>query len=268
LDTQKLGFLVSKEKYQISEKAKWLRLRLLMDELDSYKCTLQLQRNDIDAWNQLLRHTRNIFITLHNVSDELGHIHFKEAELIKKRRALAKKLKFTSHVRNRGVGHLNETMSERAVQWMPQLFTKEGVPESGSIGLAEAQRAVIESCVNSYVDKLGVQKQFGTEIDLLYPPNQRDFFEYMESTVKEAHSLLAVELANLDSSIVRRSGEDARELHAVAGKTEFDLRESTELSFSEVEGTEAFAKAIAAMEEMGEDERAVALLRELQKSVH
>ena len=163
---------------------------------------------------------------------------------------------------------MNETMSERAVQWMPQLFTKEGVPENGNLRLAEAQRALIESCVNSYVDESGVQKQFGTEIDLHYPPNQRAFFEYMASTVDEVHSLLATVLANLDSSIVRHSAADTRELYAVAGKTEFDLRQCTDLSFSETESAEAFAKAIAAMEEMGVDERALVMLRELQKSAH
>lgn len=259
---------MSKEKYQIPEKARWLRLRLLIDELDSYKRTLQVERDDIDAWNQLLRHTRSIFIILHNISEELQRIHLNDTEQVNRKRALLKKLKFASHVRNKGVGHLNETMSERAVQWMPQLFTKEGLADNGTIRLATAQHAVIEACVNSYIDNSGVQKQFGTEIDLHYPPDQRAFFEYMGSTVDEAKSLLATVLANLDSSIVRHRWADAKELYAVAGKTEFDLRGRTDLSFSEAESAKAFSKAVAALEQMGVDDRVVEFLLELQKSAH
>ena len=60
--------------------------------------------------------------------------------------------------------------------------------------------------MNSYVDKSGVQKQFGTEIDLSYPPHKAEFFQYMGSTVDETLSYLYAALANLDTSIVRHNG--------------------------------------------------------------
>ena len=129
----------------------------------------------------------------------------------------------------------------------------------------EAQRAVIESCVNSFVDGKGRQKQFGTEIDLFYPPNSREFFGYMKSTVDEALSLISTVLSKLEATIVRHSGTQARELYAVAGKTEFDLRKGTDVRYSEAEAAEAFARTIAEIEEMGADERVIELLREQQK---
>jgi hypothetical protein len=259
---------MSEERYQIAEKAQWLRLSLLVDELESYRELRKLDARDVDAWTRLLRATRSIFVVLHIVSEELSLIHFSDEELIKGKRALAKKLKFASHVRNKGVGHLNKAMSKRAVQWMPQLFTEVGEKEDKRLRLAEAHRAVLESSVNSYVDKSGAQKQFGTEIDLLYPPNQAEFFEYMESTVREALSCLYAALVNLDASIVRHNGARARELYAVAGKTEFDLESDSDLSYSEAESAKDLETALRAMEEMGVDERTVSLLRELQRRLH
>ncbi len=256
---------MSKEKYQISEKAQWLRLSLLADELESYKQTLMRERTDIHSWNQLLRHTRNVFISLHNLSDELGLIHFLGEELLKTKRALRKKLEFACHVRNKGVGHLDQAMSERAVQWMPQLFMETDETEDSILRLAEAQRAVIESCVNSYLDELGVQKEFGNEIDLYYPPNQAAFFEYMECTVEEALSYVATAIASLDASIIKHSGARAKELYSIAGKTEFNLKENSNFGHSESEFTEAVKKAISAMKEMGVDERVISVLREIER---
>ena len=75
--------MVSEERYQIAEKAQWLRLSLLVDELESYRELRKLEAKDVDAWTGLLRGTRSIFVALHNVSEQLSHIHFSDEELIK-----------------------------------------------------------------------------------------------------------------------------------------------------------------------------------------
>ena len=45
------------------------------------------------------------------------------------------------------------------------------------------------------------------------------------------------------------------------------MNKGTDAGYSEVDAAEKFARTIVTMEEMGVDEKAVALLRELQKSV-
>ena len=64
-----------------------------------------------------------------------------------------KELSFANHFRNRGIGHLNDTLLKRAVQWRPQIFF-EGFNDSNEFQLIEAQRAIIESCINSFIDKV------------------------------------------------------------------------------------------------------------------
>lgn len=93
-----------KEKYQIVEKANYLNLLILIDELKTYDKNLSKEVIDTEGWAEKLRNTRNVFISLNNVRDTMNKLNLK------------KKLAFTNHFRNRAVGHLNEVLLERAVQ--------------------------------------------------------------------------------------------------------------------------------------------------------
>jgi len=153
--------------YQITTKAQYINLLLLKDELYYFDGILSEVISDLDNWLIKLRATRSVFLTLNNVKDAADRIQLNGNEkFVDKTRALRRNLIFANHFRNRGIGHLNDTLLQRAVQWSPQLFY-ESSRGNEIFQVVEAQRTIIESCINSFIDKEGVQKVFGTEIDLI-----------------------------------------------------------------------------------------------------
>lgn len=57
---------------------------------------------------------------------------------------------------------------------MPQIFARDSQGKDEYIAF-ECYRAVLESAINSYLNEDGDQKVFYTEINFLYPPNQKCF---------------------------------------------------------------------------------------------
>ena len=140
------------DKYQITKKAQYLNLLLLKDELQLFDRLLSEAPGDTEGWLAKLRATRSVFLALNNVKDAADKIQIGGTiGFVKKTRALKKDLLFAKHFRNRGIGHLNDTLLKRAVQWSPQIFY-DVLKDNENIKLVEAQRAIIESCINSYID--------------------------------------------------------------------------------------------------------------------
>jgi hypothetical protein len=155
---------MTEDKYQILEKSQYMTLLLLKDELQYFDDVLSEEIKDISSWLSKLRATRSVFLALHNLKEVSERIQIKgDPGFVVKTRKLRKDLIFANHFRNRGIGHLNETLLRRAAQWHPQVFL-DGVQTDEHFQTVETQRAVIESCIHSFVDKDGKQKNFGTEI--------------------------------------------------------------------------------------------------------
>lgn len=108
---------MSVDKYQIKHKAYYLNLLLLKDELQYFHELLGLEVKDSDGWTAKLRNTRQFFIILNNVLDATKNTILRGSEeYIAKTRKLRKTLLFINHFRNKAVGHLDNTLLERAVQ--------------------------------------------------------------------------------------------------------------------------------------------------------
>lgn len=254
---------MSEEKYQIAEKARYTKLILLKDELQHFDTVLRSKCADVDGWIAKLRATRLVFLTLNNVKDLADNSRADDDKsLVLKTRALRKNLAFANHFRNRGIGHLNDTLVRRAIQWHPHLF-HESQKGGGSAQLAEAHRAVIEAAINSFIDENGVQKVFGREIDLAYPPDAEAFFSYLAGIVNEAIEWLSVAAASQNRNIRHHSDEDVRELAAVAGKTNFDLKAPTEMDISEEELEASLSVALETLEQQGCEPEVLEVLRNL-----
>jgi hypothetical protein len=256
---------MAKDKYQITTKAQYINLLLLKDELQHFDGVLSDVLIDINAWLTKLRATRGVFLTLNNVMDAVKRIQINgDGDFVTKTRKLKKSLIFSNHFRNRGIGHLNDTLLKRAVQWSPQLFY-ESSKDNEAFQLVEAQRTIIESCINSFIDKDGVQKIFGTEIDLMYPPDAKQFFTYLSETVNDAISWLSEAASILIESIDHHTDEEIQELAAIAGKTNFDLTAESDLNFSAEEMKAKFSYAMLALEQHVAEPEILELLRNITR---
>lgn len=256
---------MTEDKYQIATKAQYLNVLLLKDELHYFDGILSEVISDINNWLTKLRATRGVFLTLNNIKDAADRIQLNaNEEFIEKTRTLRRNLIFANHFRNRGIGHLNDTLLKRAVQWSPQLFY-EGSRGNETFQIAEAQRTIIESCINSFIDKKGVQKVFGTEIDLMYPPNAELFFTYLSGMVHESIDWLTEAISILRDKIKHHTDDETLGLAAIAGQTNFDLKAESDLSFSAEEMKSRFASAIKALEQEGTDPKILGFLQDQLK---
>lgn len=257
---------MKEDKYQITAKAQYVNLLLLHDELKYFDSVLVNPVADIKDWLDKLRATRSIFLTLNNVKDAADRLQISgSSELLTKTRNIKRSLLFANHFRNRGIGHLDDILLKRAVQWHPQIFYEAG-KENELLRTTEAHRAVIESCINSFLDKDGKQKVFGHEIDLMYPPDAKEFFNYLYDLVNEAIDWLQFSKATLFEGIELHVEDEVQELAAIASRTNFNLKEETVLEYSKVEMNSNFQAAIKTLEKHGADSELLDLLKQMLKT--
>lgn len=219
---------MNKEKYQITEKSNYLNILILIDELQSYNTSL---------------------------SDDN----------VKFSRNLKKKLAFANHFRNRAVGHLNETLLERAVQWSPQIFSSAS-KENLKFKIAEAHRVIIEACTNSFINHEGIQKVFNTEIDLMYPPDAELFFTHLQELVTESLEWLTISAESTLSSIQHHDENEIKELAAIAAKTNFNLKEESQYSYPQEVQKVQIQKVIKELEKRGTEKKIIEFIKSQFKS--
>lgn len=257
---------MNKEKYQITEKSNYLNILILIDELQSYHTSLTDVISDKDSWITKLRNTRNVFISLNNVLDAMNKINLNLSDdYVKFTRNLKKKLAFANHFRNRAVGHLNETLLERAVQWSPQIFSSTS-KENEKFKIAEAHRVIIEVCTNSFINHEGIQKVFNTEIDLMYPPDAELFFTHLQELVTESLKWLMISAESTLSSIQHHDENEIKELAAIAAKTNFNLKEESQYSYPQDEQRVQIEKVIKELEKRGTGKELIEFIRSQFKS--
>lgn len=232
------------DRYQVALKANYINILLLEDEIEHLDVALSKPVQNIDDFIEKFRTTRTVFLTLYNVKDLTSKLQIRSPkEYTAATKSLRSKLEFANHFRNKGIGHLDTTLLKRAVQWEPTMFVSTH-KNNKSIMLLLAQKASIESCINSYLDKEGVQKIFGHEIDLLYPPDGDEFYSYLSSLVQETNEWLKASKDILHEQIKFHSPEYIFELAVVAGATNFNLKEDSDLSYDEQYSKSIIAKSL------------------------
>ncbi|NQY87152.1 MAG: hypothetical protein HRT51_05270 [Colwellia sp.] len=92
-----------------------------------------------------------------------------------------------------------------------------------------------EYCLNLYIDKDGVQKEFGHEIDFFYSKGAEQFYDYLKLIVQESIEWLSMSKEILGSQIKYHTTDDIFELASVAGAINFDLKDESDLSFCKSE---------------------------------
>ena len=252
---------MSKEKYQIQRKSDFICLTILLHDLKCFDEELSEPTKDIDAIINKMRNARNVFVSLHNLKDSMNRIriHGGEAQFISETRRLRRDLDFIVHIRNKGVGHLDRTLLERAAQWVPELFHVNSYENDNYLTFM-AYKAVLESAINSYLNEKGKQKVFETEIDFFYPPNAEQFFIFLSDIVKRSIAWLETMRDAVGEEINLHSDDMVKEMSAVAGGTNFNLEEESYFEFSEEEMKNRIVSVIERIREMGIEESSIKLL--------
>lgn len=131
---------------------------------------------------------RSLLVAITNVADleltarALYKAHPELGELATPHR---KAFEFAKYLRNHTVGHLHPAVSAKAVEWRPEL--NEVLKGQDINSLTFVAMAVLETAINTFVNETG-HRFFDTETDLVYPPDNTRFLNFLGAT---AHAAMA-----------------------------------------------------------------------------
>jgi hypothetical protein len=126
---------------------------------------------------------------------------------------------FAKYIRNIAVGHVNAALTQKALEWRPELNLVLAKPDASAE--AFVGYAVLETAINTFVD--GERHRiFDNDIDLTYPPDLIRFLNFLGSTVHVGIAYCgAVAAAALEHANLPDFNENWLELSAKAGLTDF-----------------------------------------------
>lgn len=255
------------DKYNINEKAQFIRLTILLHDLVCYDKDLQEQISDKESLIRKFRNTRNVFISLHNLRDALNDVQVsKDQEFISRTRALRRKLDFIGHVRNKGVGHIDKELLKRAAQWSPEIFY-ENTKDNADYLIFECYRALLQTSINSHLNNIGEHKVFTSTIDLLYPPNAAEFFHYLSEIVNDSIKWLSEASETTKSRIHFHSRDQILELAEIAAQTNFDLNSDSNMNFNKEEAGAKLLITIDRLRSAGVEESAIDIVKRIYEEI-
>ncbi|MFZ1789193.1 MAG: hypothetical protein WAT92_12800 [Saprospiraceae bacterium] len=203
-------------------KETYFRIILLKDDIDIYHKNLTTETD----WNKKLRLFKNCFVSLDVLRDSFRHFNLLllgEKELKAKAKNLKNRLEFINHLRNKIGGHLDEKVISKAVQWEPFIFN-EGIKDNEEAMKFLIYKSLLESSINSYLNSNSKQKVFDTEIDLVYPPDQNLFFNYVGELNCDAIDFLTDLERILKQKIEFWDNKSLMNMAIKAGETDFNLK--------------------------------------------
>lgn len=125
-------------------------------------------------------------IALNNSKDFIDGVSFyiKDNEMIlKNRKQITLHLECCKYLRNKICGHLDDTFCEMAKKWEPTSLYKLSLEtpreDENKLRVDFFIKALIESAINSYRIDNPTQSFFCSEIDILYPPNYKEFMDFI-----------------------------------------------------------------------------------------
>lgn len=133
-----------------------------------------------------LVHLKTAFVALANVADFESlvspsyKVHAAPSVLLK---PFKRNLEFAKYLRNKAVGHIHPQLIAKAIEWQPLLRRVPGRLQ-GSQGFLVLNLWLLETAINSYVNKAGRHKIFDGETDLMYPPDWNRFLGFLETTIR------------------------------------------------------------------------------------
>ena len=160
-------------------KIQYCRLLLLRSDLmDNHNANLKGFNDVIGLGKTIKNNTLNLYLLKDTLKDLSSYV--RSEKLVTKRRELLSYLEFMNYLRNIISGHLDTIVITNAIQWQPALLTNE-TKEDCNYQLNILYTGLIESAINSSIDVDGNHKVFQDEIDVYYPPNQKELFNYCKN---------------------------------------------------------------------------------------
>lgn len=128
---------------------------------------------------------------------------------------------FAKYLRNKLVGHIHSELIEKAIEWKPELRYLAPQMDDQKVMLM-VNIFILETAINTYVGEDGKHKVFGSETDLIYPPDWKRFVDYLEVSIRSAINYLG-NLCGVLSATIDHPAPDQLdfELWAKAGGTDF-----------------------------------------------
>jgi hypothetical protein len=127
---------------------------------------------------------------------------------------------FAKYIRNVLVGHTNDALINKAIEWKPELLHLISSNDGNSTFLINL--AVLETALNTYVDANEKHIIFGGDTDLMYPPDWTRFLIFLTEVVRGAIGFLAALIAAASTHIATApAGADLMARYVAAGRTTF-----------------------------------------------
>lgn len=211
------------ENYMFDEKSLYIAFTIIYNDLLTYDKNLKAPIEDIQSFIDKLQNVRNVFVSLKNLKDMLDNKLLKNFD-VSATKSLKKQLDFVDFIRNKSIAHLDLDLLTRASQWSPQIFIANHEKDLKLITL-ECYKASIEASINAYI-AMHKQDTFKNEIDLHYPPDGEQFFNFLQTAIQKSISWLEIRLKFLARMFSPLSEKEQLRLYYIAGSTNFNLKES------------------------------------------
>ena len=161
------------------------------------------------------------FIALANVLDLANatrSLYQDAPEVSDQFRKIESGIHFARYLRNIFIGHHNDQLLDKALEWKPELRILVGAEESTSGAI---ELFVLETAINTYVAEDGSHRAFDSDTDLMYPPDIQRFNHFLEQTIRGTISYLDALLIVLLKDYTTPTFADAMPLFAKAASTDF-----------------------------------------------
>ena len=163
--------------------------------------------------------------------DTVGLFIKDNVDLRQLRKSLTSQLECIKYIRHRICGHIDDLLAEQAVRWTPQiLMDTETIRETEKRDYYVAElfaKSIIESTLNSFQKDFSNQTIFKSEIDIMYPPNFREFMTFIGDINEDCISFLE-KLSNFLKTSVTfyKNFKDSIPAILEAGEMEFGTKEA------------------------------------------
>ena len=171
-------------------------------------------------------------IALNNIKDFIDEVglYIKDNEtILSNRKKVTQHLECCKYLRHKICGHLDDVFCEMAKKWEPTALLKLPLsehPEYERMWRVDMYtKALIESGINSFRKDKPSQLFFSDEIDIIYPPNRKQFMDFIGFTNETCIQLLSDIADHLEPNITFYDGlTDALEAIKEAAEMDFGVK--------------------------------------------
>lgn len=134
---------------------------------------------------------KSSFVSIYNMCElqsKIRYLYKINPELSKKFKKSHNNYEFIKYLRNKFIGHIENSLIEKSIEWMPEL--RYLVLNDKNQNTSFYNVFILQTLINTYVDENGNHKIFSSETDLIYPPDLKRFIGFLEDSISAAIDFL------------------------------------------------------------------------------